>query len=820
MANVIRINPFDFFTDTQGDALDGGFVWIGEPNKDPRQFPIIVYYDEALTIPAAMPLRTTSGYVVRNGAPAFLFVNGNYSIMVRDKKNRQIFYVPTLTGVRQDTVAGTVAELRTLDPTLYNSAEVLKYSADAPWYVGTYLFDALDTTSPDNGGTIIVGVSGSRWKLVSPLLISPEIFGAVGNNVADDFDPLSRFFTALIEGKSGTARPEARYKVNSVITKTLTSGQSIRWDMNGAKIMQGGNNVMLSMLNSNDGAIVGVNAPTQVAVNLGNGAVNTVVMRIEGGAHPFTEPGQIGKIFSDDLVPDSDASNQFCGEYFVVGSIESATVFYTTGIFDETYTSGIKVVRPATPTININNLAGESVWSDAVNASMFTFSGFLSPKFQNVNCLNANAAFLNLTGNYQAEVNTAVGKRLKNRPDLGAFGYFINDSAGWGTTVRGIDCVYARHAYTTTTPSTDPGDDKWWLRGRTIGSIVTDGRGQGCANAFDTHSPALRIKFINCTPVDDFRGFDTGGAGIQIRGNDCQVIDCDTSQSKIGISQSGASKTTNCTLRITGFNYEGPTGHTPVVFNGSSTFSTTIEFDGNINTKASPAMDVTNALVLMTNTSVVIDAASVGVQVVRLNAGGDIRWNGGSVAFRSGTVGRIVAHNSTNTTAYVDNLRVTGIAGQVSSLATSNAAFSIVSRFRGMQLDAALPGVAFTGTEAVSPQVSAEYTIGFNTQPLAYRETTVSVAGNTSVAMGFSGHPVVYNRFNVTIAGVNLNTVTQGAFAGQQLVLNNISGSTNNLTVVDNPAGGLSMGASAVLTPGRGMTLVWDGALWRSAIIQ
>lgn len=94
MSIIMQINPFDFFTDTNGDALDSGFIYVGQPNLDPRQYPVTAFYDAALTIPAAMPLRTSNGYIVRNGSPAFLYINGNYSIRVEDKKHRQIYYVP------------------------------------------------------------------------------------------------------------------------------------------------------------------------------------------------------------------------------------------------------------------------------------------------------------------------------------------------------------------------------------------------------------------------------------------------------------------------------------------------------------------------------------------------------------------------------------------------------------------------------------------------------------------------------------------------------------------------------------------------------
>jgi len=117
MSIIINVNPFEFFTDTQGDALDAGYIWIGEANKDPRQYPVAAFFDSALTIPAAMPLRTVSGYIVRNGTPTFLYIGGTYSVRVEDKKHRPIYYVADflMSGSGQAANAGDLANFT--DPT-------------------------------------------------------------------------------------------------------------------------------------------------------------------------------------------------------------------------------------------------------------------------------------------------------------------------------------------------------------------------------------------------------------------------------------------------------------------------------------------------------------------------------------------------------------------------------------------------------------------------------------------------------------------------------------------------------------------------------
>lgn len=117
MSILMQLNPFDYFTDLKGDALDEGYIWIGQPNKNPQSFPVTVYLDAALTIPAAQPLRTNAGYIVRGNSPTFLYIGGNYSVLVQDKKHRQVFYVPDvlLTGA---SAAVSLNDLsNTTDPT-------------------------------------------------------------------------------------------------------------------------------------------------------------------------------------------------------------------------------------------------------------------------------------------------------------------------------------------------------------------------------------------------------------------------------------------------------------------------------------------------------------------------------------------------------------------------------------------------------------------------------------------------------------------------------------------------------------------------------
>lgn len=91
-----RLNPFEYFTDTNGDPLDGGYVYIGTSNQSPKTSPVTVYFDSAMTIPAPQPLRTTAGRIVRSGSPAVIYFNEpTFSILVENKSGQQVTYSAT-----------------------------------------------------------------------------------------------------------------------------------------------------------------------------------------------------------------------------------------------------------------------------------------------------------------------------------------------------------------------------------------------------------------------------------------------------------------------------------------------------------------------------------------------------------------------------------------------------------------------------------------------------------------------------------------------------------------------------------------------------
>ena len=86
------VSPFPVFNDLDGTPLEAGYIYIGQSNLNPESAPINVFWDAALTVPAAQPIRTVGGYASRNGSPSRMYVSADtYSITVRNRNRVFVF---------------------------------------------------------------------------------------------------------------------------------------------------------------------------------------------------------------------------------------------------------------------------------------------------------------------------------------------------------------------------------------------------------------------------------------------------------------------------------------------------------------------------------------------------------------------------------------------------------------------------------------------------------------------------------------------------------------------------------------------------------
>ena len=244
--------PYPVFTDKNGDPLDNGYLYFGEVDKNPETNPIQVYYDSRLTQPVAQPIRTSNGYVMRNGAPALIYAGSQFSVTVRDKNSDLVIYSPVGYGIDPGAISGVVIVQDQIgdgvttafgmgaSPATENATNVFidgVYQSKAGYSIsGTTLtfseapplYSAIEIVSNETaiigGGTDASSVTyneggvGAVTRTVKAKLqetVSVKDFGAVGDGVTDDTAAIQAAINA-----GSTTFPAGKYLVTDTISGT------------------------------------------------------------------------------------------------------------------------------------------------------------------------------------------------------------------------------------------------------------------------------------------------------------------------------------------------------------------------------------------------------------------------------------------------------------------------------------------------------------------------------------------------------------------------------------------------------------------------
>ena len=121
----------------------------------------------------------------------------------------------------------SIAALRLLSAARNQRAFVLGYYAKGDGGGGAYFIDPTDTTTADNGGTVIVAADGSRWKLAYTGRVSIDQFGAKRNNLGTD----APFNDAAIQNAFDSGIPlmagDGTYQLSLSRTITLEAGATV-----------------------------------------------------------------------------------------------------------------------------------------------------------------------------------------------------------------------------------------------------------------------------------------------------------------------------------------------------------------------------------------------------------------------------------------------------------------------------------------------------------------------------------------------------------------------------------------------------------------
>lgn len=190
------VSPFPMFFDSDGTALDEGYIWIGPINQNPQTTQIPVYWDKAGTQPVAQPIRTLNGYPMRSGSPATFFASTSYSISVLSKKGRLVYYAA--------------------DSTQFDNYQSLQAAL-------------ADQTTSTNGSGMIgykLNTALSVGRTVNSKLsefVSIKDFGAVGDGTTNDTAAL----TNALAFCNTVAMPAGQYRITS--SMNIATGKRLQF---------------------------------------------------------------------------------------------------------------------------------------------------------------------------------------------------------------------------------------------------------------------------------------------------------------------------------------------------------------------------------------------------------------------------------------------------------------------------------------------------------------------------------------------------------------------------------------------------------------
>lgn len=188
-------NGKNYFATATGAPLVGGRLYTYVPGTST---PKDTYTTSAASVANTNPV------VMDARGEAAIYWDGSYDVVLRDAADALIWGPERLEdaadSLRDDLadnssasngaalvgrgaqVVSTIAALRGLLITSASKhAFVTGYYAQGDGGGGEYWYDSTDTTSADNGGTIIVATDGGRWKLRLWGPVSVKQFGARGN---------------------------------------------------------------------------------------------------------------------------------------------------------------------------------------------------------------------------------------------------------------------------------------------------------------------------------------------------------------------------------------------------------------------------------------------------------------------------------------------------------------------------------------------------------------------------------------------------------------------------------------------------------------
>lgn len=304
MSSKIQI-PYPLFSDIDGHPLDAGFIYIGEAGKNPEVYPIPVFWDEDLTIPAEQPIRSRNGYLSYYGRAGKLYVSSDQcSITVRNKKRTLIYtdlyadlsFTQTNANERFKYTIQTLDsfdDLRHFKPSIDGQVVQIKsHTTGKKKGGGLFIYDE-NSLLVDNNGTIAKSLvaNGSFIRQYETKEGYFEWFGALIDGTTNDYQAIVSALKVLknihLSGKilSLSSIDIDQFKVGQTLGITITGDSNIESALifDDEKGLYSASNSFFRGLNLKNVGIVKKNpTKTGIGIYIGTGGAEQVNLEFVG----------------------------------------------------------------------------------------------------------------------------------------------------------------------------------------------------------------------------------------------------------------------------------------------------------------------------------------------------------------------------------------------------------------------------------------------------------------------------------------------------------------------------------------------------------
>jgi len=219
---VFAMPLYPVFHDLKGKPLDAGYIYIGTSGQNAEASPRQVFWDAAMQIPAAQPIRTVSGYPSRNGSAASIYTADDYSITVR-AKDRTLVYT-ALTGVNLAAAATERAQA------ILDEIEALAQSATNYEFVATA--GQMVFTGTDAAGNLLDLASVHRVEVAGVAIPPSEYTKSTDGltlTLVGDIDVLTG--DKVVIGGMGAAASTDEIQYPEITTPYTVQPNAHRWDL-------------------------------------------------------------------------------------------------------------------------------------------------------------------------------------------------------------------------------------------------------------------------------------------------------------------------------------------------------------------------------------------------------------------------------------------------------------------------------------------------------------------------------------------------------------------------------------------------------------